>query len=100
MDSETPLPPEEEVPSVQDLLVPKKNWVDEVSWYLMVMGFIAILAAGLCFILFRHRPLRYEDFSLDANVLGKYLLLAGLMSYAIGRILYYIRRYRRGKVRR
>jgi hypothetical protein len=92
------VPPPEEF-AYEDL-APKKNWVDETSWYLMVMGFIGILLSGLCFFLYRNRPLRYEDFSLDANVLGKYLLLAGLTSYMLGRAIYYYRRFRSRKARR
>ncbi len=76
-------------------LVPRRTWMDEVSWYLMVMGFIGLLTAGLCFYFFHNRPLRYADFSLDANVLGKYLLITGMASYAAGRTVHYYRRFRR-----
>ena len=78
-----------------ELLAPKKNWVDEVAWYLMVMGFIGLLVAGLCFFFWRNRPLSYPNFNIDANVLGKYLLMAGMASYAAGRGIYYYRRYQR-----
>ena len=79
--------------------ITRKTRLDEFSWYLMVMGFIGLLAAGLCFYFFRNRPLRYADFSLDANVLGKYLLIAGMASYAAGRTVHYYRRFRKRKGR-
>jgi hypothetical protein len=72
-----------------------KKWVDELSWYLLVMGFITILLAGLCFFLFRNRPLTYADFSIDANALGKYLMIAGLLAYVAGRIIHYTRKFRK-----
>jgi len=76
---------------------PGKNWVDELSWYLLVLGFIAILVAGLCFFLFRNRPLTYADFSIDANTLGKYLMMFGLACYVVGRVLHYSRKLKRIK---
>ena len=72
-----------------------KRWLDELSWYLLVMGFIAILTAGLCFFLYRNKPLTYADFSIDANTLGKCLLIAGLLSYVTGRVIHYIRRHQK-----
>jgi prolipoprotein diacylglyceryltransferase len=71
------------------------RWLDELAWYLVVMGFIIILLAGLCFFLYRNHPLRYEDYSIDANALGKYLLIAGLLSYVGGRVIYYTRKMKR-----
>ena len=71
------------------------RWLDELSWYLLVMGFIIILIAGLCFFLFRNKPLTYADFSLDANVLGKYLLMAGLFCYVSGRGIHYFRKLKK-----
>ncbi len=84
--------------SMPQNLIAKRNWVDELAWYLMVMGFIGLLFAGLCFFLFRNHPLTYANYSLNANVLGKYLLLAGMASYALGRIIYYVRRFRRRRL--
>ena len=73
---------------------PAKNWLDTFSWYLLVMGFIAILVSGLCFFLFRNKPLTYDDFSIDANTLGKYLLVFGLVLYVVGRSIHYTRKLR------
>jgi hypothetical protein len=80
-------------------LITKRTWVDELSWYCMVMGFIGLLLAGLCFFFYRNRPLVYSDFSIDANVLGKYLLMLGMASYAGGRAIFYARRYQRRRLR-
>ena len=80
--------------------VPKrKNWVDEVSWYLLIMGFISILLAGVCFFLYRNKPLTYADFSIDANTLGKYLLILGLLAYVVGRGIHYTRRFQKARNR-
>ncbi len=76
---------EEEIPK-------RKTWVDELSWYLLIMGFISILLSGLCFFLYRNKPLTYADFSIDANTLGKYLLMIGLLAYVVGRGIHYTRR--------
>ena len=76
---------------------PSKRWADDLSWYLLVLGFIAIVVAGLCFFLFRNHPLTYADFSIDANTLGKYLMILGLVSYIAGRAIYYSRKLKRRK---
>ncbi len=89
--------PEEVNSYLAAYLVTKRTKLDEFGWYCMVMGFIGILLAGLCFFLFRNQPLRYENYSLNANVLGKYLLMAGFLFYTLGRIIYYIRRAQIGK---
>lgn len=80
-------------------LTPKRNWLDETAWYLMVMGFIAILVAGLLFYLHPRHPLRYEDFHINAKVLGGYFLMGGVCSYFLGRVLSYIRRMQRNRER-
>ena len=59
-----------------------------------MLGFIAIVLAALCFFLYRNRPLSYNDFSLNANVLGRYLLTVGLVCYVIGRAIQYVRRFK------
>ncbi len=84
--------------SFQDL-TPKRNWMDELAWYLMVMGFISILVAGLLFYLHPRHPLRYEDFHINAKVLGGYFLMGGVSSYFLGRIFSYVRRMQRNRKR-
>jgi hypothetical protein len=74
-----------------------KRWMGKVSWYLLVLGFTAILLAGVCFFLYRDRPLTYSDFSINTNVLGRYLLGIGLVSYVLGRAIHYTRRLRARK---
>ena len=78
---------------------PKRSgrWVDEIAWYLLVMGFIIILLSGLCFFLYKNKPLTYDDFSIDANTLGKYLLIAGLLCYVSGRGIHYFRKFKKFK---
>jgi hypothetical protein len=97
---ETPSEPKEIQPFAEDDLLdlsPQKNWVDELAWYLLVMGFIGILLAGVLFYMHPRYPLRYEDFHINAKVLGGYVLIAGVSSYFSGRILTYIRRMQRKK---
>ncbi len=71
-----------------------KNWAGELSWYLLILGFIAILLAALCFFLYRNRPLTYNDFTINANVLGRYLLSFGVVCYVVGRTIQYVRRFK------
>lgn len=68
--------------------------LDTLSWYLMVTGFMAILAAGLFLFL---REIQYEDYVLNGLVLGRYMLGAGVLLYFSGRILSYYRKYRKKK---
>jgi len=42
-------------------------------------------------------PLTYSDFSINTNVLGRYLLGIGLVSYVLGRAIHYTRRLRARK---
>ncbi len=81
--------------SPQEALFEKPPWTERLSRTLVIGGFVSILLAGLCFYLSRNHPLQYDDFVIDANLLGKYLLMAGAMSYFLGRILFY--RHRMGK---
>ena len=76
-------------------LVTKKTWVDELGWYMRVMGFVGLGLGGVCFYFYRNRSLSYPDFNLNANVLGNYLLVAGVASYSLGRVIFYYRRYQR-----
>lgn len=71
-----------------------KNTLDTVSWYLVVVGFLAIVAAGLFFFL---REIRYQDYVLNGVALGRYMLGAGVVSYFAGRALSYYRRFRKKK---
>lgn len=68
--------------------------LDTLSWYLVAIGFMAILAAGLFLFL---REIRYRDYVLNGLVFGRYLLAAGVISYFAGRILSYYRKYRKKK---
>ena len=70
----------------------QKEWLSELSWYLMVLGFVSILVAGLCFYLVR---IQYHDFFINATALGRYLLFGGITAYAVGRGITYYRRFRK-----
>lgn len=70
------------------------SWVDTLSWYLLVVGLMCIVFAGLFLYL---REIRYQDYVLNGVVLGRYMLLAGAVSYVAGRILSYYRKYQRRK---
>ena len=72
----------------------EKNRLDTLSWYLVVIGFMAIAAAGLFLFL---REIRYQDYVLNGVALGRYLLVIGGLSYVAGRILAYYRRFRKQK---
>lgn len=74
-----------------------KKWTGEVSWYLLIVGFSAIVLAGVCFFLYRNQSLTFNDFSINTNVLGRYLLGIGLVSYILGRAIHYTRRLRERK---
>jgi hypothetical protein len=76
-------------------LVAEKNWMDTLSWYLLVMGFLAILTGGLFFWLYRQGSLRHADYVLNGNALGRYFLIGGVASYMVGRGLSHYRRIRR-----
>jgi hypothetical protein len=84
-------------PSSYEELAPRKTWVDNLAWYLLVMGFIGILTGGLFFWLFRSGKLRYDDFILNGNALGTYFLLAGVSCYLVGRFMTHWLRIRRRK---
>ena len=92
--SQEPVPDGQLTEEYEDL-APGKNWVDELAWYMMVMGFVGILLAGLLFYLHKYHPLRYPDYSLNANLLGGYVLVAGLGFYVVGRLLHYYRRFQK-----
>ena len=81
-------------PEKNSYALDQKNILDTVSWYLVVVGFLAILAAGLFLFL---REIRYQDYVLNGLVLGRYMLVAGMVSYFTGRILSYYRKYRKKK---
>jgi hypothetical protein len=94
-DSESQLPQTAMPDGHFDVLAPKKTWVDTLSWYMLVMGFIGILTGGLMFWLYRSGQLRYEDYVLNGNVLGGYFLIAGISCYLVGRVLSHVQRLRR-----
>ncbi len=95
-----PTPPEKSGSTPEDDIFGKPHWTETVSKSLVIGGFIAILLAGLCFYLYRNHPLQYDDFVIDANQLGKYLLMAGALSYFLGRIIFYRSRVGKGRSRR
>ena len=72
----------------------EKNRLDTLSWYLVVIGFMSIAAAGLFLFL---REVRYQDYVLNGVALGRYLLLLGGGCYVVGRVLSYYRRFRKQK---
>jgi hypothetical protein len=71
--------------------------LDTLSWYLVVLGFVAILFAALCIYL---AQIRYRDYVLNARVLGGYLLGLGISLYAVGRGISYFRRFQRRRENR
>jgi hypothetical protein len=70
----------------------KSNRLSTLSWYLMVLGIVSILVAGL-FIYLRKIP--YRDFVLDGNGVGRYFLFAGIAAYIAGRAISYFQKYRK-----
>lgn len=83
---------------MSDLTLKKKSKLDLLAWYLLVMGFISILAAGLFFYLHRVGKLRYEDFTINGLALGQYFLFGGISSYLIGRSLSHYLRWKSSRV--
>src|SRR5688500_10453847 len=78
--------------SESDPLGTRSTPMDTLSWYLLVVGFLAIVTAGLFLFL---REIRYQDYVLNGTVLGRYFLIAGATSYFAGRIITYTRRIRK-----
>lgn len=68
--------------------------LDTLSWYLLVIGLMAIAFGGLLLFL---KELHYRDYVLNGVVLSRYMLLAGGGFYVSGRLLSYYRRYQRKK---
>ena len=81
-------------PEYNPYALDSKNGLDTLSWYLVVVGFLAIIAAGLFFFL---REIRYQDYVLNGVAMGRYLLGAGFLSYLAGRLLSYYRKFRKKK---
>lgn len=75
----------------------RQNGLDTLSWYLMATGFMALIAAGLFIFL---KTIHYRDYDLNASVLGRYLLVGGVVCYFIGRGISYYRRFQRRKAER
>ncbi len=71
----------------------KSKWA-ELSWYLVVFGFIAIAVAGLCIYLQR---IAYRDFTMNSVLLGRYFLMAGITMYLAGRGIAYYQRLKKKK---
>lgn len=68
--------------------------LDTLSWYLLVIGLMSIGFAGVFLFL---KEIRYEDYVLNGVALGRYMLLAGAVSYVGGRGISYYRKYQRKK---
>lgn len=94
-DHESQIPSSTPYDGAYEDLSPRKTWVDTLSWYLLVIGFLAILAGGLMFWMYRNGQLRYEDYLLNGNALGGYFLIIGISCYLVGRILSHVQRSRR-----
>jgi hypothetical protein len=76
----------------------KQEGLATVSWYLVTTGIVLLVFAALCLYLDRtgsREFFKHKDFALNPNVLGRYLLLAGIISYAAGRAITYYRRFRK-----
>jgi hypothetical protein len=74
----------------------KKDRLETLRWYLVTMGVIALILAAVCIFLGRSGSVSFfshKDFALNPIVLGRYLLLAGFVSYAAGRAITYYRRF-------
>ena len=76
----------------------RSRW-DQISWFMVLFGFISILTAGLFFYLQRNHPLHYRtggaEYTLNANKLGQYFLMFGIVLYFLGRIIRYYQRFQR-----
>jgi hypothetical protein len=75
----------------------RQSPLDMLAWYLVAAGIMALAAAGLFIFL---RTIHYRDFTLNGAALGRYLLIAGIISYVAGRVIAYYRRFQRRKTER
>jgi hypothetical protein len=74
----------------------KSDRLATLSWYLVVTGMVLLGFAALCLYLDRtgYRDFfKHKDFALNPLVLSRRLLVAGILSYAAGRIITYSRRF-------
>jgi hypothetical protein len=76
----------------------QEDKLSTLSWYLVAIGIVALVLAALCLVLDRSGSrgfFSHKDFALNPNALGRLLLLVGIISYAAGRIITYVRRFRK-----
>jgi hypothetical protein len=76
----------------------REDGLATVSWYLVATGIIALVLAAVCLWMGRTGTTAFfshKDFALNPNALGRYLLLAGIVFYAAGRVITYYRRFRK-----
>lgn len=76
----------------------KEDGLATFSWYLVTTGIVLLVLAALCLYMGRTGAtdfFKHRDFALNPNALSRYLLLAGLVSYAAGRSITYYRRFRK-----
>jgi hypothetical protein len=76
----------------------KRETLATVSWYFVATGIVALVLAALCLWMGRTGSTAFfshKDFALNPTALGRYLLLAGILFYAVGRIITYYLRFRK-----
>jgi hypothetical protein len=74
----------------------KRDRLETLRWYLVTIGVIALVLAAICIFMGRNGStgfFSHKDFALNPIALGRYLLLAGFVSYASGRAITYYRRF-------
>ena len=74
-------------------MIESEDRLADLSWYLVVLGFIAAIG-GAALILLLDR-ISYRDFFINADALGWKLVMGGGASYFVGRGIYYYRRFRK-----
>lgn len=76
----------------------KQDPLDTVSWYLVVIGLVALGFAALCLLL-DHTGNReffsHKDFALNPVALARKLLIVAAVAYAAGRGIKYYQRFRK-----
>lgn len=76
----------------------REDGLASVSWYLVATGIVSLVLAAICLWMGRIGAtdfFTHKDYSLNPNALGRYLLLAGIVFYAAGRVITYYRRFRK-----
>ena len=76
----------------------KRDGLATLSWYLVTTGVVLLALAALCLYMGRTGAtdfFKHKDFAINPMALSRYLLMAGLVSYAGGRAITYYRRFRK-----